>query len=159
MKSTNQYLKIIYLIQRDKEEATTLAIAAKLAIKPASVTEMLKKLAEEKYVTYTPYQGAKLTEKGNRVAKKIMRKHLLLEAFLKNILKLSDKEVCKQAQAMEDSLSDHADQQLCIFLNRPTQGPIDKGSIPHCTKKISCEDCLSGNGEKIRKDAVILPGT
>lgn len=149
MGSVNQYIKTIYLLVQENKEASTLNIAKKLGIKSASVTEMLKKLASDGSVNYSPYHGVTLTKRGEEIAKKLIRKHLLLEAFLKNILKLSDEEVCKQASALEDSLTDHADQQLCIFLKRPTEGPIEKEAIPHCTKKISCEECLA-TGNKLQ---------
>lgn len=139
----NSYIKAIHLLEYNGEEATTLNIARQLGIRPASVTEMLKKLAAGKYVSYSPYKGAKLARKGKAAAKKIIRKHLLLEILLKKILKLSDKEVCGQASALESALSDHADQQLCVFLGRPTKGTVDHGDILHCAKKISCRKCLA----------------
>jgi DtxR family Mn-dependent transcriptional regulator len=140
----------MYAIEKTGERATTAAIAQKLEVQPASVTEMLKKLAQNGFIVYSPYHGAQLTKKGTRTAKKIMRKHLLLETFLKNILKLNDQDVCAQASALEDSLTDRADQQLCIFLNRPREGPIERARIPHCTKKITCEACLACNETNIR---------
>ncbi len=147
-KSANAYLRAIHAIEEEGAVPTTVMIAQKLNVRPASVTEMLKKLADGGLITYSPYHGAKLTKKGNESAKKMVRKHLLLETFLKNILKLNDEEVCKQASALEDSLTDHADQQLCVFLNRPMKGAIEPAPIPHCTKKITCESCLACNGGK-----------
>ncbi len=144
-KSFNSYLLAIYLLEESGAEPSTIVIARSLKIQPGSVTEMLKKLAAQGYVNYLPYQGASLTGKGNEAAKKIIRKHRLLETFLKNTLKIEDKECCRQAAALQHSLSDTADQQLCIFLHRPLEGPVDHGSIPHCTKKISCGQCLKSN--------------
>ncbi len=149
-KSTSAYLKAIYALEENGKGATTVSIATALNIRPASVTEMLKKLAAAKCIVYSPYHGAKLTDKGRVTAKKTIRKHRLLETFLKKILKLSDGEICKQASAMEYALSDHADQQLCVFLHRPKEGP-DHGDIPHCTKKISCGKCLKTNYNKVAK--------
>ena len=150
-KSLNSYLKTIYVLYEAKIPTSTVSIAKALNVKPGSVTEMLQKLAKEGYVSYSPYHGAELNEKGKNIAKKIIRKHRLLEAFLKNILKLDDDEVRKQASELLHSLSDHADQQLCIFLSRPTEDPVDHGDIPHCTKKISCNQCLKENHGKIGK--------
>lgn len=140
--NANSYLKAIHLLGESGEGATTLNIARQLGIRPASVTEMLKKLAKANYVSYSPYHGVRLTKKGKNTARKIIRKHLLLEILLKKILKLSDAEVCRQATAMESALSDHADQQLCVFLGRPTRGAVDDGDIFRCTKKISCKKCM-----------------
>lgn len=150
-KTKSVYLKTIYLIEEKGGKATTLNIANQLKIKSASVTEMLQKLAKENYVSYSPYHGVVLTKKGARTAKKIIRKHRLLETFLKNTLQLSNKEVCEQAGHLGHSFSDNADQHLCIFLNRPKEGAVDHGNIPHCTKKISCGQCLKENYGKVAR--------
>jgi len=58
------YLKTIYLLREREGAATTTAIAAALEVTPASVTGMIKKLAELKLVRHTPYQGVELTKSG-----------------------------------------------------------------------------------------------
>lgn len=151
-RSLNAYLKTIYVLEETKTAASTANIAKALDITPASVSEMLQKLAKENYVSYSPYHGVQLTVKGKEIATKAVRKHRLLEAFLKNTLKLKDNnEVRRQAGELVHSLSDKADQQLCIFLSRPKEDPVDRGEIPHCTKRITCEECLKENHGKVGK--------
>lgn len=143
-KSGYAYLRAVYLLQEEGKDLSTTNIAKVLEVKPASVSEMLKKLAKEKYVMYRPYKNIELTETGKKEAKKAVRRHRILEDFLVRILKVGKNEVCKQAEAMESTLSDKAEIELCRFLDRPMEDPLEHKPIPHCQMKISCERCLSG---------------
>lgn len=64
--STEEYLEALYTLTQDGKAASTTAISKRLKIAPASVTEMLRKLADSSYVYYSPYQGATLTPKASR---------------------------------------------------------------------------------------------
>ena len=55
--STEEYLEALYTLTQDGKAASTSDISKRLNIAPASVTEMLKKLADNGYVNYSPYQG------------------------------------------------------------------------------------------------------
>src|SRR5512136_944484 len=100
-KSFEDYLKTIYVISRNGGGASTTEISRTLKVAPASVTEMLKKLAENGYVNYSPYHGCSLTEKGFQEAQKVARKHRLLEKFLSDILHIRNDQVHSQACEME----------------------------------------------------------
>jgi DtxR family Mn-dependent transcriptional regulator len=145
-KTAGAYLKAIYVLEEDGKEASTVMLANSMGVRPASVTEIAQKLASEKLVDYSPYHGVRLTKKGKEAAEKIVRKHRLIETFLKNTLSVKN-DISGQASGMEHSLSDHADEQLCIFLGRPMHS-VDNKEIPHCTKKITCETCLRENHQK-----------
>ena len=85
-----EYLETIYKISQNEKIVKTSRISKDLGITSASVSEMLKKLDKMDYVNYFQYKGVKLTENGLKVAKRITRKHRLLERFLRDILKLKD---------------------------------------------------------------------
>ena len=78
------YLKAIYHLsnQKNDELVSTNELAEVTQTRAASVTDMLKKLADKRYIDYKKYQGVKLTEKGNRIALNIIRNHRLWEVFL-----------------------------------------------------------------------------
>src|SRR4030067_750599 len=80
------YLKAIYLLQQRTGGATTNGIAEALAIRPASVTGMLKKLTELNLTRHTPYQGVTLTKPGEKAALEVVRHHRLIELFLADTL-------------------------------------------------------------------------
>ena len=77
-----EYLEAIYRKKEKKESAKAIAIARELNVKPASVSEMLKKLEKRGLLIYKPYYGAKLTKKGGKIGEKVTRKHRLMERFL-----------------------------------------------------------------------------
>ncbi len=116
------YLKAIYKLSQD-DSATTNAIAVELKTKAASVTDMLKKLADKKLITYVKYQGVSLTEKGRKVAVITVRKHRLWEVFLHEKLEFKWDEVHEIAEQLEHIQSDVLMDKLDAFLNFPTVDP------------------------------------
>jgi DtxR family transcriptional regulator, Mn-dependent transcriptional regulator len=146
--STEEYLEALYQLTQNGRTAGTSEISKKLSIAPASVTEMLKKLAEEDLVKYSPYQGVTLTPAGYRIAQKMARKHRLLEYFLHNVLKIGNEKVHDEACAMEHSLSDEAERALCRTLKAPDKCPDDKQVIPACDLEFqNCDQCQKWRGD------------
>jgi DtxR family Mn-dependent transcriptional regulator len=143
-KSAQDYLKAIYSLSKNSQDlASTKDVSQKLDVSPASVTEMLKKLAEEGYIKYSPYHGSALTEKGLKEAQKVTRKHRLLESFLSTVLRIGNDKVHQEACQMEHSLSDEAEESLCRFLKHPDTCPDDGKTIPACDLPFSnCEECV-----------------
>jgi DtxR family Mn-dependent transcriptional regulator len=141
---TEQYLKIMYKLTENGGLAKTTDIAAEMGIAPASVTEMLHKLAEQGFVKHTPYRGATLTGRGRRIATKIARKHRLLERFLSDMVGVRGRSGHEQACRMEHALTDEAEHNLCKILDRPQECPHGR-RIPKCDLRISCERCRGGD--------------
>jgi DtxR family transcriptional regulator, Mn-dependent transcriptional regulator len=142
-RSTEDYLKAIYDLSQNGQPVSTTDISRTLKIAPASVTEMLKKLAEKGYITHSPYHGTRLTTNGKRTAENIVRKHRLLERFLHDVLKVDKTQVHDQACGMEHSLSDDAAESLCRFLRHPETCPDNGKIIPPCNLEIgSCAECM-----------------
>jgi DtxR family Mn-dependent transcriptional regulator len=142
-KSVEDYLKALYVLSRNGKTVTTTEISEHFEIAPASVTEMLKKLAKKGYVKYSPYHGAKLTDKGLQVAEKITRKHRLLERFLHDVLRIRNDRVHVEACEMEHALSDEAEESLCRLMKHPNKCPDDGKIIPACSLPFSsCEECV-----------------
>jgi len=125
-----EYLGAIYGLLEEGKKAKTTGIAKKLKVKPASVTEMLKKLSRDDYTTYLPYRGVVLTRKGLKVASKIKRKHRLLERFLYDILGIKKENVHREACRMEHVLSDEAEKAMDEMMGRPRTCPDDGKPIP-----------------------------
>jgi DtxR family Mn-dependent transcriptional regulator len=131
------YLKAIYRIYESTgDSVSTTAIAEKLQINAASVTDMFKKLGQQKLVVYEKSRGVKPTDKGRKVALQILRKHRLWETFMVEKLKFSWDEVHDVAEQLEhvhsDILIDRLDQLLEYPRFDPHGDPIpDKnGKLP-----------------------------
>lgn len=118
------YLKAIYhLSQKEGPVVSTNGISEYINTKAASVTDMLKKLADKKLITYIKYQGASLTESGQKVATTIIRKHRLWEVFLVEKLKFKWDEVHDIAEELEHINSTELINRLDKFLGNPRVDP------------------------------------
>ena len=138
-----EYLEVLYRNGSNGEQVSTTQLSKDLGIAPGSVTQMLKKLEDLGYISYTPYKGATLTSEGMKIAQKITRKHRILEKFLTDILKIKEENVHEQACEMEHSLSDEAERALCNMLSNPDVCP-DNNVIPACDFDFdSCKQCSS----------------
>jgi DtxR family Mn-dependent transcriptional regulator len=150
--STDEYLEALYNLTQESEPVSTTAISKRLNITPASVTEMLQKLANNNYVNYSPYQGVTLTPKGFQIAEKMTRKHRLLERFLHDVLKIDKSKVHKEACEMEHALSDETERALCLTLKAPDKCPDDEQVIPPCDYGFSsCEECRKWGQDNLEK--------
>ena len=138
-----EYLEVLYRNGSNGEQVSTTQLSNDLGIAPGSVTQMLKKLENLGYITYTPYKGATLTDDGMKIAQKITRKHRILEKFLLDVLKVKEENIHDQACEMEHTLSDEAERALCTMLKHPDLCP-DEHIIPACDFDFeSCQQCFS----------------
>ena len=88
------YLKAIYhLSDGASASVTTNGLAEEMKTSPASVSDMVKKLAVKKVVDYQKYQGVKISEAGKIKALNVIRKHRLWEVFLVDKLRFKWDEV------------------------------------------------------------------
>ncbi|MDJ1495276.1 metal-dependent transcriptional regulator [Cytophagaceae bacterium DM2B3-1] len=118
------YLKIIYkLCASGDNGATTNAIAQLTQTKPSSVSDMLKKMSDRQLVDYKKYQGVSLTEEGERLALRVIRRHRLWEVFLVEKLSFAWDEVHELAEELEHIESEQLIIRLDEFLGFPQFDP------------------------------------
>lgn len=130
------YIKAIYKLQDGAAVVNTNAIAYELDTKPASVTDMAKKLKEKKLIDYEKYQGISLTAEGRKMALQIVRRHRLWECFLVDKLSFSWDEVHELAEELEHVRSEKLISRLSEYLGNPTTDPHGD-PIPDAQGKIS----------------------
>ncbi|MDA2918546.1 metal-dependent transcriptional regulator [Desulfobacterota bacterium AH_259_B03_O07] len=117
------YLKAIFKLQKGKEKVTTSSIAERLQLSNATVTSMIKKLAKQKLVKHVSYHGVVLTEGGEKIAVKVIRRHRLVELFLKEILELEWDKVHDEAEQLEHYISDEIMDSIDRVLGYPKADP------------------------------------
>lgn len=117
------YLKNIYVISQQHKIVSTNALAARLDISAASVSVMIKKLAEMKYVNYEPYRGVELTASGLKTALEVIRHHRLVEVFLAETLKIPWDKVHEEAERLEHVISDYVENKIDEHLGFPKVDP------------------------------------
>lgn len=118
------YLKVIYKITVDVERASTGEIAQILAVSPASVTDMVQRLAAEDppLVEYRKHKGVALTEAGEKAALETLRHHRLLELFLHELLGYSWDQVHEEADRLEHVISEYFEERIVAVLGDPERG-------------------------------------
>lgn len=121
--SEENYLKAVYHLQSDDDTVSTNALAKKLNTRPASVTDMMKKLDAKKLLHYTPYYGFHLTEQGKKAALHIIRRHRLWEVFLAQKLGFEWDEVHGLAEELEHVSSKKLIDKLDAYLGYPDFDP------------------------------------
>lgn len=121
--AVEDYLKTIYAMEHAGERATTSALAARLGVQPASVTGMVKRLADMALVSYTPYGAVTLTAEGRSEALTVVRRHRLIERFLVDTLHVPWDEVHDEAHKLEHALSDALVDRIEAFLGHPATCP------------------------------------
>ncbi|MDB5156716.1 MAG: Iron (Metal) dependent repressor, DtxR family [Mucilaginibacter sp.] len=117
------YLKAIYHLSLNDTNVSTNQIAAAINTKAASVTDMLKKLADKELINYEKYQGVTLTNAGEKIALHIIRKHRLWEYFLVEKLNFKWDEVHEMAEEMEHISSVELIDRLDKFMDYPKHDP------------------------------------
>ncbi len=118
------YLKTIHALSgRDGLDVSTNALAESTATRAASVTDMLKKLADKGLINYKKYQGVTLTTSGEKVALSVIRKHRLWEVFLVEKLGFGWDEVHDIAEELEHIPSDILVEKLDAYLGHPRFDP------------------------------------
>lgn len=121
--SEENYLKTIYHLQEKEGTVTTNALAEKLNAKPASITDMMKKLNAKNLLHYKPYYGFSLSAEGKKIALFIIRRHRLWEYFLSEKLKFNWNEVHLLAEELEHVSSKQLIDRLDKYLGFPQFDP------------------------------------
>ena len=145
MERAEEYLEAIYDIQKEASKvAKTSELAKILNVKPSSVTEMLIKLRDMGYVDYQPYRGAKLTRKGEELAKRIKKYYLALCHFFKDYLGIEE----GLAEKLSCELEHHITEDVFIRVCRIISGNCNV--CENCTQEyISLSDADKGDYEVI----------
>lgn len=118
------YAKAIYVLaERNTGPVGTSELAARLAVSPASVSAMIKRLSEMGIISHTPYRGVELTERGKRIALEVIRHHRLLELFLHETFDMPWDEVHDEAEVLEHVLSERLEDLIAEKLGNPDFDP------------------------------------
>ncbi|MBI5836091.1 MAG: metal-dependent transcriptional regulator [Candidatus Eisenbacteria bacterium] len=121
--TVENYLKALYLLAVPGRGVSTSRLASRLEIRAASVTHMLRRLADARLVAYERYRGATLTPEGERAATAVVRRHRILEQFLHRMCGLPLDQVHLEAEKLEHAASDAFVDALDRLLGHPVLDP------------------------------------
>lgn len=122
-RSVEDYLKAIYGLCEAGDPAATRDIAERLEVQPASVSGMVKRLAESDFLEHVPYRGVRLTPSGTREALRILRRHRVLETYLHERLGYTWDDVHAEAERLEHAASDRLIERMAQALDDPRHDP------------------------------------
>ncbi|MFA4843896.1 MAG: metal-dependent transcriptional regulator [Candidatus Margulisiibacteriota bacterium] len=122
-KTKEDYLEIIFHLESEGKTAATKEIASHLNISGASVSEHLKKLAQEGLIKHAPYQGAELTARGKKIALDVVRRHRLSERLLTDKLGVKWSEAHSEAHKLEHDISKVVGEKMYKMLGEPATCP------------------------------------
>jgi DtxR family transcriptional regulator, Mn-dependent transcriptional regulator len=147
------YLKAIYDLERVGEAASTNDIALRLEISPASVSGMVRRLADQGLITHEPYRGVRLTAGGRQAALRTLRRHRILECYLTEVLGYPWDGVHAEAEQLEHAASEELIERMAKALGDPVHDPhgapipTRDGRVEEFTLRSLAE---AGQGDRVR---------
>jgi DtxR family Mn-dependent transcriptional regulator len=117
------YLKVIFELESAAGVAGTNEIAAELGFAPASVSGMVRRLAEQGLITHERYRGVRLTKAGRKAALRTIRRHRVIEAYLTRALGYPWDRVHDEAERLEHAASDELIDRMAAAIGEPTTDP------------------------------------
>ncbi len=128
-------LEFLYKCEKEGKNIVRMSEVSKaLEMSPSSTTSLLRKMADMELVLYESYKGVRLTEKGRKIAKNVVRKHRLSERLLTDLLGMDWAEVhehaCRLEHAISDKLADIIEEKLGYPETCPHGHPISGDDPP-----------------------------
>jgi DtxR family Mn-dependent transcriptional regulator len=121
--SIEDYIKAIFQLGKNGDLVQTSAIADRLEVRPASVSNMMRRLATLGFLVHEPYHGVKLTKEGELLARRMVRRHRLIERFLVEVLDYPWDKVHEEAERLEHAVSSRFMDRLDKLLENPSTDP------------------------------------
>lgn len=136
-KSTEEYLKTIYVLQKQNGIIRVTDIAQKMQCTKPSVNKAIKQLSEKGYVNYETYGKIEITQDGTRLAKKVLEAYDIIYVFLTELLGIEKEEAKLEAEKMKKSIDDNTLNKLAKYV----QNTLGIQSL-ECNYDINNEKCI-----------------
>ncbi|MCF0125443.1 MAG: metal-dependent transcriptional regulator [Clostridia bacterium] len=151
-KSLEEYLKNMYILQKQNGNIRVTDIANKMNCTKPSVNKAINNLKEEKLVNYELYGTIELTKEGENLAKKVLETYDIIYVFLKDVLELDEEQAEKEAENMKRSMSDKTINQLAKYTHKVLG--ISNLDCNYDVNQEKCRACIKRvtNPDKIEKN-------
>ena len=143
MKLTNsqeEYIKTIYLLEKNKQKVRVTDIAKKMNITKPSVNKALKILKELQLINYEVYGDINLTKDGQEQAKEIIKKQDILETFLIGILEIEKEQAQEEAKAIKYAMSKESINKLDSYISKILE--LDDLKCGYDKNNEKCRSCI-----------------
>ena len=148
------YLKVVYDLERLGGSAATNDIAHRLGVAPASVSGMVRRLADQGLLAYERYRGVRLTAAGRRAALRTLRRHRIIESYLATVLGYPWDRVHAEAERLEHAASDELIDRMAAALGDPAFDPhgapipTREGTVDE-TRHVALADLPAGQAARV----------
>ncbi len=150
--SQEDYLKTIYLLEKNNQRVRVTDIALKLKITKPSVNKAINLLKDMKLIEYKIYGNIKLTKEGERYAMEIIKKQDILKMFLVEILNIQEQQAEEEAKAMKHAISEETAKKLNKYITEIMNlQDLDCGYDESCEKCRNCVKITAKNKLKSNK--------
>jgi DtxR family Mn-dependent transcriptional regulator len=156
-RTQQDYIKTIWNLEQSQQLAKMTAVAATLSVKPPTVLSMFRQLVRLALIRYDKKRGASLTVSGRIEAERIIRKHRLIETFLKQVLKIEEPLLHNEAEKLEHVISDQLIMKIDEYLEYPRIDP--HGSIIPLSGQDDIQYALTDVEEGIQFKVLKIPMT
>jgi Mn-dependent DtxR family transcriptional regulator len=137
--SMEDYIEQIYLLIEEKGYARVSDIAENLSVHPSSVTKMVQKLDQEKYLIYEKYRGLVLTPNGKKIGKRLVYRHELLEQLLR-LIGVEEENIYQDVEGIEHHLSWNAIDRIGDLVQFFEESPKTVEELKAIQKKNEAEE-------------------
>lgn len=114
--SLEDYLEVISNYLKKNNKIRAIDISKELNVSRASVSEALKRLSKQGLINYGRYDAITITEEGEKIAHKVIKKHTLLQEFFSNVLGLEEQEATENACKIEHIISEKVFERLYEYI-------------------------------------------
>jgi len=128
-----EYLEALHRLDKGQGYVRNNQLSRQLEISPASVTEMIQRLADRGLVEYKRYYGARLTESGRERAARVHARHRMLELFLNQILGLEKEALHEAACKLEHALTPELESHIVKLVRHINPEGVD---LPACPQSL-----------------------
>lgn len=150
-KSLEEYVKTMYILQKETGEIKVTHIAEKMNFSKASVNKAVKQLAEKKLVSYEAYGKIELLPEGIKVARKLLEAYDIVYVFLKDLLHLDEEDAAREAENMKQSMEDETLNKLVKYVHKVLGLPVLNGYDIKQEKCIECHRRIKSENIQIKK--------
>jgi DtxR family Mn-dependent transcriptional regulator len=120
--TVEDYLRVIYSLQREGVPAIAARLGDRLRVSPPTVWATLRRMGRDGLLVPNRHH-IQLSEAGSEAAESIIRRHMLVERFLIDILQMGWAEVHQEAHRLEHAISPAIERQMCALLGNPRTCP------------------------------------
>lgn len=137
-KSSEEYLKTMYILQKQNGNIRVTDIANKMNCSKASVNKAVNNLKEQKMINYETYGAIEFTKQGEDLAKKIIETYDIVYLFLKDVLNIDEDEAKQEAERIKLAINDNTINKLAKYVHKT----LDLRNLD-CDYDINKERCRS----------------